>query len=142
MEPRVQEALQFIEDFPDAKISTIAKQFGVSRAKLRRRLNGAQPKKGRPAMNTKLLKAEEIALCRYIDRLDGINLAVRVEFITSAANHILEARTSTSQATIPTVGINWTPRFIKRYGYQKKIQNGRLDLRHRARVSRRTALSR
>ncbi|KAM4067518.1 DDE superfamily endonuclease [Hirsutella rhossiliensis] len=66
------------------------------------------------------MEAQEKALCRYIDRLDNVNLAVRVEFVTDAANCILRERSGQSGA--PTVGLNWTSRFLKRHGYFKKRQ--------------------
>jgi hypothetical protein len=79
--------------------------------------------KGRPAHNTLLSGPEEVALCRYIDRLDNINLAVRAAFITDAANPIIAERTSRrEQPDPPTVGPNWTSRFIKRHGYHKRMQ--------------------
>ena len=63
---------------------------------------------------TKLLDSEVSAICRYVVRLDRINLAVRAEFITDAANYILRQR-SPSPGTTPTVGKCWTTRFIKRH---------------------------
>ena len=40
MEARIQEAIQYMNGFPDAKITAVAKDFGVSRWSLRRRLEG------------------------------------------------------------------------------------------------------
>ena len=74
-------------------------------------------KKGQTNTNTKLSAAEEKALCLYIDRLDNINLAVRAEFVTDAANHILQERGKDSP-----VGQNWTTRFLKRHGYHRRLQ--------------------
>ena len=74
-------------------------------------------KKGQPKINTKLSVVEEKALYRYIDRLDNINLAVRAEFVTDAANHILQERGEDS-----TVGRNWTTRFLKRHRYYRRLQ--------------------
>ncbi|KJZ75905.1 hypothetical protein HIM_04729 [Hirsutella minnesotensis 3608] len=71
-----------------------------------------------PATNTKLSKPEETALCRYIDRLDRINLPTRKAFIRDTANYILRARASRAeQADPPTVGKKWVDRFIKRHKY-------------------------
>ncbi|KAM4067613.1 DDE superfamily endonuclease [Hirsutella rhossiliensis] len=120
MEARVQNALRYIENFPGAKVATVAREFGVTRDRLRYRLQGRPPKTGQRARNTRLSEPEEKALCRYIDRLDNINLAVRVEFVTDAANCILRERSS--QRDAPTVGPNWTSRFLKRHGYFKKRQ--------------------
>jgi hypothetical protein len=60
-------------------------------------------------INLKLTKPEQNALCRYIDRLNHLNLAVWPKFITDAANAILQAR-STSRY------------FIKRHGYLRLRQ--------------------
>ncbi|KJZ69182.1 hypothetical protein HIM_11435 [Hirsutella minnesotensis 3608] len=89
MEARTQAALRHIENFPGAKVATVAREFGVTRDRLRCRLQGRPPKIGQRARNTRLSQPEEKALCRYIDRLDNVNLAVRVEFVTGAANCIL-----------------------------------------------------
>jgi AraC-like DNA-binding protein len=39
MEQRIREAYEYIENFPDAKIATVARDFEVSRSTLRDRLN-------------------------------------------------------------------------------------------------------
>ena len=117
MESRIQEAIQYLDDFPDAKVATVAREFGIPRNRLRYRLEGRPPKKGQTNTNTKLSAAEEKALCLYIDRLDNINLAVRAEFVTDAANHILQERGKDSP-----VGQNWTTRFLKRHGYHRRLQ--------------------
>jgi hypothetical protein len=80
-EQRIRETCEYIENLPDAKIATVAPDFEISRNTLQDRLNGCQPKKGRPSINTKLTKKEEVVICRYIDRFDRINLAIRPEFI-------------------------------------------------------------
>ena len=120
MEARIQGALKHIDNFSGAKVATVAREFGVPRGRLRYRLQGRPPKIGQRAKNTRLSRPEEKALCRYIDRLDHINLAVRVEFVTDAANHILRERSG--QTDSPPVGPNWTSRFLKRHGYFKKRQ--------------------
>jgi hypothetical protein len=123
MESRIQEALRYIDDFPDAKTGTVAREFGIPYGRLRYRREGRPPKAGQPAANTKLTEPEEKAICRYIDRLDRINLAVRAEFVTDAANTILRERSSRpEQADPPVVGQRWTTRFLKRHNYHKKLQ--------------------
>ena len=102
----------------------------MPRGRLRYRHDGRPPKAGQPAANTKLTEPEEKAVCRYIDRLDRINLAVRAEFVADAANTILRERSSRAQqADPPTVGQKWTTRFLKRHGYfrllQKKLHSDR-----------------
>ncbi|ROT38020.1 hypothetical protein SODALDRAFT_278817, partial [Sodiomyces alkalinus F11] len=54
--------------------------------------------------NSKLLEPEEKALCRYIDRLNSINLTIRPKFITNTIDTILEARLDTKKGCpAPTV---------------------------------------
>ncbi|KJZ70356.1 hypothetical protein HIM_10247 [Hirsutella minnesotensis 3608] len=118
-ESRIEEALQYLNDVPGARVASVARAFGVPRSRLRYRLEGRQPKAGRPAANLKLSRPEEAALCRYIDRLDNMNLAVRPEFITDAANNILRERSGQADFVI---GSKWTSRFLKRHGYFKKLQ--------------------
>ncbi|KJZ69758.1 hypothetical protein HIM_10841 [Hirsutella minnesotensis 3608] len=104
MEARVKDAVKHIERFPDAKVATVAREFGVPRGRFRYRLQGRPAKIGQKSKTTRLSPPEEAALCRYIDRLDAVNLAVRVE------------------SDAPIVGPNWTSRFLKRHGYFKKRQ--------------------
>ncbi|OWT42328.1 DDE superfamily endonuclease domain-containing protein [Pochonia chlamydosporia 170] len=120
MEGRIQEALQYIGEYPHAKIATVAREFGVPRGRLRYRLEGRTALSDRPPTHAKLTVPEEKALCRYIDRLDRINLAVRTEFVTDAANTILKERSGAGESL--TVGKKWTARFLKRHKYSKRLQ--------------------
>ena len=122
-EVNIQKAIRYMEEFPEAKVATVAKKFGVPRGRLRYRLECRQPKNGQPSTKTKLTSAEEKALCCYIDRLDRINLAVRVEFVTNAANYILRERSPLAKRDDPpVVGANWTTRFLRRHKYDKRLQ--------------------
>ena len=103
-EDRLKEALDYIEQNPKAKVATIAKEFGVNRNSLRSRLAGNPSLNNLPTMNTKLLYIEEKALCRYIDRLDAINLSVCREFVIDAINAILKERAGKNNSTPPTIG--------------------------------------
>jgi hypothetical protein len=59
MEARIQEAIQYMNGFPDAKITAVAKDFGVSRWSLRRRLEGVGPKKGSKKATPSLRKLKK-----------------------------------------------------------------------------------
>ena len=106
---------------PESKLTAVGRQFVVTRERLRTRIQGGSGKKGPKIPTTKLLAAEESAVCRYIDRLDRINLAVRAEIIVDVANYILCQRSSQPE-TAPKVGKSWTTRFIKRHNYHKAHQ--------------------
>jgi hypothetical protein len=124
MESRIQEAMNYLVQNPSSEVATVAREFGIPRSRLRNRNNGKAPKKGTPSTKTKLSGPEEKALCCYIDRLDQINLAVHVEFITHTANYILLEKSSRLQRATPgyqpAVGPNWATRFLKHYNYLKK----------------------
>jgi hypothetical protein len=124
IEARIQDAMDHLSQNPGAKVVQVARQFGVPRNRLRFRLKGGKPKTELKPVNKKLAEPEEQAICNYIDRLDKINLAVRPEFVTDAANYILKHRSSNSLPTeeIPTVNAQWTTRFLKRHNYFKRTQ--------------------
>lgn len=46
MESRIEEAIQYFEDFPGEKLAAVARLFDVPRDRLWYRLEGRQPKKG------------------------------------------------------------------------------------------------
>jgi hypothetical protein len=60
---------------------------------------------GHIGANLRLTGPEEKALCRYINRLDRLNLAIRPEFIIDTVNTILQVYSSKSKAlNLPLVG--------------------------------------
>ncbi|KAJ6439193.1 hypothetical protein O9K51_08605 [Purpureocillium lavendulum] len=123
MESRLEEAIRYAGDFPGASIRSVAKKFGVGHTTMQYRLKKPTSKLPRTAPNRKLSDAEEKAICRYVDRLDSINLAVRPEFIVDAANAILRAKAPAAERDDPpTVGVHWATRFIRRHGYFKRRQ--------------------
>ncbi|KXJ86993.1 hypothetical protein Micbo1qcDRAFT_168082, partial [Microdochium bolleyi] len=66
----LKDAVKYLENNPDAKVTKVARDFGVQRDALRRRVNGEVHDKPRSASNARLCPAEEVAIERYIDRLD------------------------------------------------------------------------
>ena len=74
MESQTQEAIRYIHNFPNTKITKVAREFEVPISRLRHSLKGRPPKAGQPVKNTKFLRSEETILCRYIDWFDRINL--------------------------------------------------------------------
>ena len=89
IEQNIQKAIKYVQKNPDAKISHMARDFAVSRHRLTARLRGRASLFQRPPSHTLLSKAEEVAICRYIDRLDRVSLSVRKEFVRDAANYII-----------------------------------------------------
>ena len=70
----LREALQYMKEHPDAKISRVAREFNINRNTLKARFNGGTSRAGFPAQNT-LLSRPEKALCRYIERLEQTALS-------------------------------------------------------------------
>lgn len=118
LEARIQEAVLAYQQKSEPNISSIAREFQVPYQRLRHRLQGIKAQKGLPGQHHKLSDAQETALCRYIDRLDRINLSIQNELVRDAANHIL-SETTLPGKTPPVVGINWVTRFLRRHNYSK-----------------------
>ena len=77
MEAKVQKAVAYMAEYPTAKVATVAKAYGVTRARLMNRLEG-RGGPNRPLLHRlKLDPLEERVICNYVDRFDRINLAVR-----------------------------------------------------------------
>ncbi|KAF5133824.1 hypothetical protein E5D57_004451 [Metarhizium anisopliae] len=127
---RVEEAVRYLGNNPTAGQRSVAKKFNVPRDRVRRRLSGVPPKQGCHASNAWLTEPEEVALCRYVDRLDMMNLSIRKEFVKDAANLILRERTE--ETPQPTVGPKWVDRFIKRHNYSVLSQKIRDSSRQNA----------
>ncbi|KAI0011718.1 hypothetical protein F4779DRAFT_571843 [Xylariaceae sp. FL0662B] len=81
MEGRLEEAYKFICTYPEAKLRTVVRDFEVSHNLLSTRLDGRSSKRGLKKSTIKFTAAEKNTICRYIDRLDYINLVIRLEFI-------------------------------------------------------------
>lgn len=119
-----------MEENPGAKVARVAKEFEIPRTRLRIDCTG--PRAGLRAHNTKLSKEEEVAICRYINRLDTANFAIRPAFVTDAANCILkEGSAVNADHQELSVGKLWTTRFLKRHAYSRRKQRA-FEATHRA----------
>ncbi|KAH8710967.1 D-amino-acid oxidase [Beauveria bassiana] len=111
-EDRLKKCLDFLVQNPGFAVATAARNFGVTRGTLRRRLDGITPKKeGRRAPNTKLTEEEEEELSSEIRRLNDNNVPTPKQWITDAANRIIRARSSD---VLDLVTSRWVDRFITR----------------------------
>ncbi|KAJ2973450.1 hypothetical protein NQ176_g6603 [Zarea fungicola] len=124
-EVAVKKCLEYLDDNPDAKVHHVAARFGVTRSMLRRRLAAVPPQLGRRGHNKKLSEDEEEGILRDMRRLDDLNLCISKKWITDAANGVLKARETRTNATPAVVGLHWVDRFISRYNlevYEGKIR--------------------
>ncbi|KAF8428987.1 hypothetical protein EV426DRAFT_583181 [Tirmania nivea] len=67
---RIQQAIEYLSTIENPNISAVAREFFVPRRRLQDRYNGIPSRNERLASNRKLTEAEELAVCKYIDRLD------------------------------------------------------------------------
>ncbi|KAI0426925.1 hypothetical protein F5Y09DRAFT_48169 [Xylaria sp. FL1042] len=98
MEQQVQKALNYLKEFPSAKIATVVRSFGITRAVLRNRISGRGGEFRQPSEKLKLKPAEEEAICNYIDRLD-------LSWVASP----LTIMPITKRSAIPQSGISGLP---------------------------------
>jgi len=97
-------------------IAGVAREFEVPESCLRARWNGRQTRSRRAAVNRRLTKAEELAVCMYLNRLDTIGTSARLHMVTSCANDILRRNyPGSSPDPAPTVSEVWSKRFLNRH---------------------------
>jgi predicted N-acyltransferase len=90
IESRIQDALHLIEPGTEPNISELARQFTVPRGRLYARYHGRLSKSDYLGFNRCLSDQEEVALCRYLDRLDCMGLPAQRELLRAAADYILD----------------------------------------------------
>ncbi|KAI0975352.1 hypothetical protein F4678DRAFT_484989 [Xylaria arbuscula] len=103
MEETVCEAVEYLKQNPSAKLTTVARSFGLARSVLRNRAKGRGGDNRPPSANLKIKPIEEEAICNYIDRHEFIQAEVVADF----ANRILKAKAHPLVEYQPTVGKNW-----------------------------------
>ena len=136
IEARIEAACERLSELDKPNIAAMAREFQVPDSRLCALWNGVQPKTQRPAANKRLSDEEELAVCLYLKRLDSIGTSARLPMLTGCANAILRWRKCTSpDSPPPTVGPNWTIRFLERYPEfhirkQKSLDANRKEAHH------------
>jgi hypothetical protein len=115
------------EDGERRGVAAKAREIGVPKDRLYRRLKGVGPRTARKPMNYKLSPVQEASLLRYILSLDEIGHAIRYDQIKRVANAIL-AEDYTHTGSAPFVGQHWTQRFLQRHPKLYKAKQKPLDL--------------
>jgi hypothetical protein len=91
------------EDGERVNVAAKAREIGVHKDRLYRRLKGVGPRTTRKPINSKLSVVQEASLMRYILCLDDIRQAVRYDWISHVANAIL-AEDHTDDDLPPSLG--------------------------------------
>jgi hypothetical protein len=90
IEERISEAVAHCENFPDAKIAKIARDFEVLDHRLRYRLKIGKSRIDSGGHNKKLSPTKELALCHFLNYLDATGFPARIGFIRSFVNNLLK----------------------------------------------------
>jgi hypothetical protein len=112
---RISNAVAHYQDFPDAKIAKVARDFDVPPHRLRYRLKNGKSRIDSGGHNKKLSPAEELTLYHFLNRLDATGFPARIGFIRSFANDLLKRRHLDFTTPPPSVSLMWPQRFLDRY---------------------------
>ena len=111
---RISLAIDAINERAKPIRSRIAAEFHVPLQKLRSRLNGHPPPSDVRGRHLRALSpSQELALIRYLKRLDEIGIPASYPDVERAANSLLAQNLEPNQ-TCPKVGEKWTSRWLKR----------------------------
>jgi hypothetical protein len=99
----IQELLEEHEEGERLNVAAKARELGVHKDRLHRRLKGVGPRTGRIAANRKLSAVQEASFMRYILSLDEIELSIRYNQISNVANVIL-TKDHTNNGLTPLTG--------------------------------------
>jgi Tc5 transposase DNA-binding domain len=108
-------------------VAAIARQYGVHKNRVHRRLKGIEGRTTRKPINYKLSAVQEAALLSYIRTLDEIGQSIRLDQVSYAANSILR-QDHTEEGPAPTVGDHWPRRFLDRHPELRKAKQKPLEL--------------
>ena len=94
-------------------ISRLAREFGVSRHRLSRRLKGIPSRSTRPPTNRLLSDDQEKAIIRWIQYLDDMNASPTALQIEASANYLLK-KDFAGSGKPRVAGKDWIYDFMKR----------------------------
>lgn len=115
VEERVQLAVARINTGDFTKIQHAADFYLIPYHRLRDRLNGRGPRKGRPGTTNKLSQEQEMAIIYHCKRMDELGVSVRLPFLATVANSMLRAAHQDPTTDPPSVSTAWPKRFVQRH---------------------------
>ena len=114
----------------EGKRSTVvakARELGIHKDRIHRRLKGIGSRIDRKAANPKLSVIQETSLIRYILSLDEIDHSVRYDQINNVTNAIL-LQDHITDTPASSVGSKWARRFLDRHSELYKVKQKSLEL--------------
>lgn len=115
IEVRVKACVAFIRTAEKPNIARIARSFHAPEQRVRRRLQGRPDRSHSGGRNKKLTDAQELALCRYLDRLDELDISLSRSDLYRTAQRILSETSLTSHLRHSSISTSWPLRFLKRF---------------------------
>jgi hypothetical protein len=110
IENRIQQAIEYLKENPDAKRAKVARDFDVSSQRLRFRLLEKPPASAVREIHDRRLKPDQnLALELYIRKLISFDLNPRLNIIKSAATKLLMQDASESSPP-PPISHAWATR--------------------------------
>lgn len=106
IEERIRQALDSIPDGVIPNIAALARKFDVPGHRLSARYHDRGSRSSRDLTNMRLSKDQELALCRYIDTFEKVEIFPRQDMVLNAARSILRE----SNPTAPPLGDKWLQR--------------------------------
>ena len=106
------------------KIREAARENGVCRMTLKRRLNGASRPHDAHISQQALTKGEELALVELIQRSDRQGFPIRPAMLKATAEYLIQKRCSDPRRRTLShqlLSPSWTTRFVKRHAYLQTI---------------------
>ena len=114
IEFRIANAILELGKRENHNVAAVAREFNVPAKRLINRWTGHKSKIECGGHNKALAEVQELALCQYLDNLDGGGPKARYKQLEQAANALLK-KGYTRGGKSPTVGAHWAARFFTRW---------------------------
>lgn len=117
-EKAIQKAIAGVKDRTYRNADHAAKELGVSKTTLHRRLKGGKSRVEGKENQQRLTPQEEKALAAWISASTRSGNPVQHDFIREMAEHLIKQRVGDDQI-VPQLGSSWVPSFLRRHRHLK-----------------------
>ena len=129
-EARIQQAILCVRDVKNVKISLLAREFDVPYQRLRARLAGRGLRDNCGGGGKLLDEVQEKVLISYLQKMKDTGIYAKQYMLDGIANWLLAEEHKAADPTTPppTIGVNWSTRWLKRHPEWKAKKMQPLDL--------------